>query len=123
MNNLAVFEVVYNEREDLLFIHSEKSKTKESIEVIDGVVIDIDRDNNLAGLEIFDASEFFAKMDSKINLNVLKNLNEIKIGLQKYRNYAFITLGFKVDGMIVSEKMPPFSLKEYESPLVASVST
>ena len=122
MNKFAIFNVVYNEREDMLFVHSEKSKTKESIEVMDGVVIDVDKDNNLAGLEVFDASKFFASMNSKINIEALNGLKEIKVGLKKYRNYVFTTLDFKIDGIVLNEKLPGFSLKEYESPLVASVS-
>jgi len=122
MKESAIFYAKYDEEEDMLFMHSKKTKTKESVEVLDDVIIDIDRFDNLAGIEIFNASEFFKMMNKKITKEVLNKLNDIKIGMIKYRNYIVITMNFKIDNKVIGEKLPPFSIKEYESPLIASVS-
>ena len=122
MNKLANFEAVYEKEEDMLFVYSKRNKTKESVEVMDDIVIDLDKDNNLVGIEVYDASKFFNSMDSKINEEILEKLKEVKVGIKKYRNYVFITIAFNVEGLILSEKLPGISLREYESPLITSVS-
>tara|TARA_Y100000310_G_scaffold4452_1_gene5369 strand:- start:379 stop:750 length:372 start_codon:yes stop_codon:yes gene_type:complete len=122
MNKLANFEAVYEKEEDMLFVYSKRNKTKESVEVMDDIVIDLDKDNNLVGIEVYDASKFFNSMDSKINEEILEKLKEVKVGIKKYRNYVFITIVFNVEGLTLSEKLPGISLREYESPLITSVS-
>jgi uncharacterized protein YuzE len=121
MNKSTTFYASYDSEEDVLFAHSDKVKTEESVEVLDDIVIDIDKNNNLAGLEIFNASEFFKLLNKKITKKVLEDMKNVKISIQTYRNYVLIAIGFQIDGKLVEEKLPAVSLKEYESPLVASV--
>lgn len=120
---MARFKADYDEEEDIFYLHSEKQKTKESIEVDEDIVIDIDKNNNLVGVEIFYASKLFNKLNRKITKKILSETEHIDVEIDKYRNLIIIILAFKVDNKIIKEKLPAFSTAKYESPLVASVSS
>ena len=62
-----------------------------------------------------------SELNKKITKKVLEDMKNVKISIQTYRNYVLIAIGFQIDGKLVEEKLPAVSLKEYESPLVASV--
>ncbi len=121
MKKSAVFNVVYDRENDMLYLHSKNGKAKESVEVVEDIVLDIDKNNNLVGIEFFYASEFFKALDRVINENVLENLKNVKIRINHYRNYIIISLDLEFNGKLIKEKLPPLSLREYESPLVSSI--
>lgn len=121
MNKEGIFESGYDAEEDVLYIYSRKGKAKESVEVAEDIILDTDLDNNLVGIEILYASEFFEALNSRLDKKILGNMKEVKVVLKEYRNMLIIVLGFKVNNEIIEEKLPALSLKQYESPLVASV--
>lgn len=104
----------YDEAEDVLLLRSKKP-VSESIEVLDGVVIDFDNEGNIAGLELFDAHGFLSADNKALTKDLLAD--EVQVKARNYRNYIFITLIFKEAK--IKEKLPPFSLEVYRSPLLA----
>jgi uncharacterized protein YuzE len=119
MNKQSIFYAEYNAESDILLIHSKKGKSKESIELSEDIIIDIDKNNELVGLEFLYASEFFKALNKDISKEILQNLDKIKIILNNYRNYLWISLEFNINEEVVKEKLPAFSLAEYESPLLS----
>jgi uncharacterized protein YuzE len=111
--------VDYDRDEDVLYVYS-GAKVKESIEVLDDIVVDIDRDGKFVGLEMFDAHKFLGTLNEKITKDVLENIKTAKVRVKNYRNYVILTLMIPIGKSIVEEKLPAFSLSKYESPLVAS---
>lgn len=116
----AIFSSVYDVEEDVLYLHSDRSNSKESIEISKDIVLDVDKDNNLVGIEIFDASLFLNEVNSEINSDVLSKLNNVKVNVKLYREFLIIGIVFKIKNKEVSEKLT-VQTGEYESPLVASV--
>lgn len=113
------FKIDYDSSEDVFYIYSQKSKTKESIEVDEDIILDIDKDNNLAGVEIMYASRFLNKLNSKITKKGLAEAKNIGVEVKKYRSLVIITLSFRINNEVIREKLPAFSAARYESPLVA----
>ena len=109
----------YDSKEDVLLLHS-KSKVKESIEVSAGIVIDLDKEDNLAGLEIMDAQEFLGQDNRDITKELLENCEQITAIIKNFRNYIYISLVFIHNKKTIVEKLPPFPITEYETPLLTA---
>ena len=62
------FKSSYNSEDDVLYIYEPKKKSKESIELEEDLVIDIDKNKNLVALQIFYANEFFKALDKDFQL-------------------------------------------------------
>ena len=113
------FKTNYDSVEDVFYSHSTKSKTDESIEIEEDIILDLDDHDNLAGVEIMYASKLFSKLNSKITKKALSEARSIGVEVKKYRNLIIITLAFRIGNEIVREKLPAFSTARYESPLIA----
>jgi len=50
--------VRYDEQVDILYIRLKETPYHESDEIREGFILDYDKDNNVIGIEIIDASEF-----------------------------------------------------------------
>ena len=111
----------YNEEDDVLYLHDSKKKAKESIEIEEDMVIDIDKDNNLVGLEVFYPSELFKAVNKDFPLKLLKELKDVEVELSTYRNYAIIKLYMQFNNKIIEEQLPPIPLRKYESPILSHV--
>ncbi|MBS3172442.1 DUF2283 domain-containing protein [Candidatus Woesearchaeota archaeon] len=121
MKNESVFLANYDDKEDVLHIYHKKAKVKESIEVSEDIIFDVDKNEKIVGIEIFYASELFQALNKEINKEILGILKEIKVSIDRYRDYIIILVGFEVKGKMIKEKLPMISMKEYESPLLAQI--
>jgi len=120
INMEGLFSVDYDSNEDTLFIYSKKGKTKESIEVSEDIIIDLDKEGDLVGVEVFDAFKFLKTLNKNVTQEMLSSLKEARLNLIKYKGYIIIEVIFAYKGMTIEEKLPAFSSSLYESPLVTS---
>ncbi len=115
------FKWSYNPEDDILYIFDPKKKSKESIEVEEDIVIDLDKDNNLVGLEIFYAYDFFKAIDKNFSKSILNEVNEVNIEFGNYRNFIIIKLLIPYNKKVLEEKLPPLPMRKYESPILSYV--
>jgi len=88
------FKFDYDKENDDLFIYLEGAKSKGAVE-IGNLVIDFDENENLVGLEIFEASEILSKFLSRvIELSKIKGL---EAEATDFRNMASIKLKITTD--------------------------
>ena len=118
---MVAFAVEYDQDEDILSVYDEKGKTKESLEVAEDLIIDVDNQGDLVGIELFDASKFLSALNKSITPKMLSEIEEASLQVVRYRNYVIITLAFQYQGQTIEEKLPAFSTAKYESPLLALV--
>jgi|TARA_B100001971_G_C17926843_1_gene400644 uncharacterized protein YuzE len=116
------FIAKYDSEEDVLSIYTKNAKVKESIEVAETLVIDIDKNRNLVNLELFDAYKFLSLSNKKITKKMLESIGEVKLDFKQIRNYWIIIIFFKYNEELITEKLPAFVSNDFKSPLVASVS-
>ena len=115
------FKASYDEEGDVLTIYRDGVKVKESIEVSEDLIIDVDKDMKLVNLELIDAYKFLHNLNEKISKEMLQDIQEIELEVKNYRNYWFITLIFKYQEEVIAEKLPAFASMDFKSPLLASV--
>ena len=88
-------EVDYDFKHDILFFKTKDREYVKSIELLDNLVVDVDREGFLTGIQMFDASEYL-NIDKKsllqipnwqFTINVRENIIENRLGLEiKVRN-------------------------------------
>ena len=88
-------EVDYDYKHDILFFKTKEREYAKSIELLDNLVVDVDKEGFITGIQIFDASEFL-DIDKKsllqipnwqFTINVHENIIEIRLVFQiKVRN-------------------------------------
>ena len=88
-------EADYDFKHDILFFKTKDREYSKSIELLDNLVVDVDKEGFLTGIQIFDASEYL-NLDKKSLLsvpnwqfviNVHENIIEIRLVFQiKVRN-------------------------------------
>ena len=88
-------EVAYDYKHDILFFKVKNREYVRSIELLDNLVVDVDKEGFLTGIQIFDATEYL-NMDKKsllnipnwqFTINVHENIIEIRLVFQiKVRN-------------------------------------
>ena len=115
------FQASYDADGDVLTVYSPKEKVKESIEVTEDLVIDVDKNMQLVNLELLDAYKFLHTLNSKISRSMLEGIDNVELDVKNYRNYLFITLIFKHNNKVIKEKLPAFASSDFKSPLIASV--
>ncbi len=115
------FEASYDKEGDVLTVYREGAKVKESVEVSEDLIIDVDKEMKLVNLELIDAYKFLHAMNDKISKEMLLDIHEIELDAKNYRNYWVITLIFKYKDEVIAEKLPVFASMEFRSPLIASV--
>ena len=64
-------EVDYDFKHEILFFKTKVTKYAKSIELLDNIVVDVDKERFLVGIQIFDASEFL-NLDKKELLSIPK---------------------------------------------------
>ena len=114
------FKASYDQEGDVLTIYRPAENVKESIEVSDDLVIDVDKNNQLINLELIDAYKFLHTLNDQISKDMLEGIKDVELEVQNYRNYLFITVIFKHNNNIIKEKLPAFAKSDFKSPLIAS---
>jgi len=112
------FKWSYSSEDDTLYIFDPKKKFKESIEVDEDIVLDIDKANNLVGIEIFYANQFFKAMDKNFPEDILDSTKEVNLEFSNYRNYMFIKLLIQYNKKLIEERLPLIPMVKYESPIL-----
>lgn len=107
----------YSAEDDVLSIYNYDNNVKESVQVSEDVVLDFDSNDNVIGVEIFYASEFFRAFNSEIDRNFLKNLSEASLEIKSFRNQFFVLIALQANGKRIVQPMPLLRKEEYVSPL------
>lgn len=110
----------YDAEDDVLYIQNAVKEVKESVEFSEDIVIDLDKDGNVIGVEIFYASEFLNLFNKEIDKEFLKKLEDAYIEYKDFRNMWFIILMLKTESKQIAQPLPPLRKSEYASPLIAS---
>jgi len=87
------FKFDYDKENDGLFVYLEGSKSNGAVEVGD-FVFDFDKSGNLVAIEIFNASEIFREVLSK--MIELSEIKEFRVEIFNFRNNR-TTLRFSID--------------------------
>jgi len=114
------FKAAYDQEGDVLTVYRE-AEVKESIEVSEEMIIDIDKNKKLVNLELLDAYKFLHTLNENISKEMLFDIKEVELKTKNYRNYWLITLAFKYKNKLIEEKLPVFASADFKSPLLASV--
>lgn len=115
------FKWSYDQEDDVLFIFESNKKSKESIEIEEDIVIDLDKDNNLVGMQIFYAYELFKAVDKNFPKKALIEVKDVDVDFSTYRNYVIIKLLIPFNKTILEENLPPIPIRKYESPILRYV--
>lgn len=116
MKKLVEMKFHYDVEDDVLSIYTDVAPT-ETVEVSEFVNVDINKDEGIVGLEIFEASEFFSIND--IGKSFLEGLRSLSLEYVELRGTLFVKVNFVgVDGVVVSSQLPSFRKSEYECPLI-----
>lgn len=112
------FKWSYDQENDVLYVYDHKKMARESIEVEEDIVVDVDKDNNLVGLQIFYAYDLFKAIDKNFSRKILDEAKEVEVEFSNYRNYVIIKLLIPFNKTIREETLPPIPIKKYESPIL-----
>jgi len=113
------YEHDYDDENDILVIHESNEDVKESLEVSEGIVLDLDRDDRVVGIEIMDASEFFCSFNPEISKKFLSELDSARIEYKSFRNQWMLLVILGSNGKMFSQPMPPLRKTEFASPILA----
>ena len=116
MNNM---KYDYDDENYILVIYEHNEDVKESLEVSEGIVLDLDSDDGVVGIEIMDASEFFGSFNPEINKSFLSELNSARIEYKSFRNQWMLLVVLQSKGKQFSQPMPPLRKTEFASPILA----
>ena len=112
------FKFNYDREYDVLYISNAEQEVEESIEVSEDIVLDLNKEDNVIGIEIFYASEFFGAFNNQVNKEFLKSLEEARLEYKEFRNQWFIVVILKNKNATIYQPMPPLRRSEYTSPLI-----
>ncbi len=110
----------YDAEDDVLYIQNVIKDVEESVEFSEDIVLDLDREGTVIGVEIFYASEFFHVFNKEIDREFLINLEEVAIEYRDFRNMWFIVLILKSKNKQIVQPLPPLRKSEYASPLLSN---
>ena len=110
----------YSVEDDVLYIQNAVKEVEESVEFSKDIVLDLDKEGRVIGVEIFYASEFLGLFNNEINKEFLDSLKEAYIEYKDFRNIWFIILRLESKDRKISQPLPPLQKSEYISPLIAS---
>ncbi|MEA3222430.1 MAG: DUF2283 domain-containing protein [Thermodesulfobacteriota bacterium] len=79
IKNKKILEVIvrvrYDEQVDALYIRFKETTYQESDEIKEGIIMDYDKDGNVIGIEILDASKYLSPDDlSTVNFDVTRSI-------------------------------------------------
>mgnify|MGYP001562415531 FL=1 len=114
------FKFHYDEEYDILAIRNDEQDVEESLEVSEDIVLDLNKEGNVIGIEIFYASEFFGAFNKQVDKEFLDNLKEAEIEYKEFRNQWFVVVVLKTKDLIIHQPMPPLRKSKYISPLIMS---
>ncbi len=117
------FNISYDQDNDVLYLSNKQLDVEESVELTEDIVIDLNKKDELVGLEIFNAYKFLNTLNEKISKDILSKMNNVNLELKRYKSYYLISISFEHNNQKYKEKLPAFTDQEYESPLIASVSS
>lgn len=120
MEHRIEFKFEYDEVSDVLSIFDYNKPISESIEFSEFLNIDLGKNGEIAGLEIFDVSKFLSIFNKGISKQFLKDLNKIELVQADYRNNIFIAIVLYSSGKQIYQQLPPLRKRDYVSPLVVS---
>lgn len=109
----------YDKEYDVLYIQNVIKIVEESAEFSEDIVLDLDKNGNVIGIEIFYASEFFNLLNNDIDKEFLASLEDASMEYKDFRNIWFIVVVFKSKNKVIRQPMPPLQKSEYVCPLVA----
>lgn len=112
------FRFNYDSRSDVLYIQNIIKKVEESVEFSEDIVLDLDKNGVVIGVEIFYASEFFGLFNKEIDKEFLENLKDVFIQYKDFRNMWFIILVLQSKNKQIYQPLPPLRKSEYVSPFV-----
>ena len=112
----------YDSEDDVLYIQNDVKEVEESVQFSEDIVLDLDKNGNVIGLEVFYASEFLGLFNKEINKEFLKGLEVASLEYKDFRNMWFIILVLKSGKKVIYQPMPPLRKSEYVSPLFANTS-
>jgi len=92
----------YDSKMDDLFIFDTSSKSKGSIEIGD-LILDLDKNKKIVGVEIINATKFLKNLDVKITKAFLEGLKNAKFDLAKQKNWTFL----KINLTSANQKLNP----------------
>ena len=108
----------YDEENDILAIYKSERKVEESVEVSENVIIDLDKDERINGIEIMDASEFLGAFNPEMDKKFLSDIEHAGIEYKSFRNQWIILISLKSKGKQFVQPMPPLRKSEYKSPII-----
>ena len=120
MEYRAGFDFEYDKDDDVLSIFDYNKPVSESIEFNEFMNIDIGKNGQIVGIEIFDVSKFLNVLNKDINKDFLNNLKKVELIQADYRNSIFIAVVLYSSGKQVYQQLPPLQKRNYISPLIAS---
>ena len=100
------FKASYDSEGDILTVYREDSNVKESIEVNEDLIIDVDSKKKLVSMELIDAYKFLHLLNNKISKKMLREINCATLEVKNYRNYVIIILIFEYNNEIITESLP-----------------
>lgn len=109
----------YDSEDDVLYIQNAVKDVEESVEFSEDIIIDLDKQGRVIGVEIFYACEFFSLFNKEINKEFLENLQDASLEYKEYRNMWFIVLLLKSQNKQIAQPLPPLRKSEYISPLAS----
>lgn len=113
-------KIHYDEEDDIFTVYNNELKPSETIEFSEVMNIDINKNKNIVGIEIFYASEFFSAINKLITKQLLESVKTVNVECINYRNNWLINLIFDNNGNKIKVQMPPLRNSDYTSPLIAS---
>ena len=108
----------YDEEHDVLAIYKSDRKVEESVEISENVIIDLDKNEQINGIEIMDASEFLGVFNPEIDKKFLSGIEHARMEYKSFRNQWIILIALKSKGKQFVQPMPPLRKSEYKSPLI-----
>ena len=113
------FEFFYDKEDDILYIRNALKKVEESVEFSEDIVLDLDNEGRVIGVELFYASELLNLFNKEIDKEFLMNLLDAELEYKEYRNVWYVLLVLKSGNKVISQALPPLRKSEYTSPLIA----
>ena len=114
------FKFNYDSEYDVLYIQNVEKEIEESVEFSEDIILDLDSEGRVIGIEVFYISELFNSFNKEITREFLMDLKEAGLEYKEFRNMWFVVLNLKSGSKCISQALPPFIKSEYISPLIAN---